>query len=116
LAVKDRRLVEAVITLREPATQLPNPSFARAVNVRYFPELVAGRHDQPAVHELVQLKSRDVQLSPIWKGDAGLCIFDHPHLELPALRPLKVCAGYRFSCALTVDDLILLRDLRKATP
>lgn len=112
LAVKDRRLVEAVVTLREQTAQLPTPSFARAVNTRHFPELVAGKHDRPAVYELVQLKSRDVQLSPIWKGEATLRFFDHPYLELPELRPTNVLAGYRFSCALTVDDLTLLVDLR----
>jgi acetoacetate decarboxylase len=112
LAVKDRRLVEAVVTLREITSQPRSPNFARAVNTRHFPELVKGRHDHPAVYELVQLKSRDVHISPIWKGDAALQIFDHPYIELPDLRPVKVIAGYRFSCTLTVDDLILLRDLR----
>jgi acetoacetate decarboxylase len=112
LAVKDRRLVEAVVTLREPTAQLPTPTFAGAVNTRHFPELAAGRHDEPAVYELVQLKSRDVHVSDIWKGEATLKFFDHPYLELPELRPTRVLAGYRFSCALTVDDLLLLRDLR----
>ncbi len=112
LAVKDRRLVEAVVTLREQTSQLPSPSFAGAVNTRHFPELAAGKHDLPAVHELVQLKSRDVHVSTIWTGEATLQIFDHPYLELPDLRPVKVIAGYRFSCALTVDDLVTLRDLR----
>lgn len=114
LAVKDRRLVEAVVTLREETTQLPNPTFAGAVNTRYFPELVAGKHDRPAVHELVQLKSRGVAISTVWRGDAELRIADHPYLELPDLRPMHVTAGYRFSCALTVDDLVLLKDLRDA--
>ncbi|RPI20925.1 MAG: acetoacetate decarboxylase [Acidobacteria bacterium] len=113
LAVKDRRLVEAVVTLREETRQPPNPTFAGAVLMRYFPELVAARHDHPAVHELVRLKSRDVRISPIWKGDATLRIFDNPYLELPALRPTRVAAGYRFSCALTVDDLVFLRNLRE---
>ena len=112
LAVKDRRLVEAVVNLREPCDQLPSPTFAGAVNTRHFPELVKGKHEQPAVYELVRLKSRDVHVSPIWKGEATLRIFDHPYLELPDLRPTKVLAGYHFSCALTVDDLELLRDLR----
>ncbi len=112
LAAKDRRLAEAVVTLQEETTQLPSPGFAKAVNTRYFPELTAGRHDRPAVYELVQLKSRDVRVSPIWKGDATLQIFDSPHLELPELRPVTVKAGYRFSFALTVDDLLPLRDLR----
>lgn len=113
LSVKDRRLVEAQVTLRQLSDTLPSPSFARAVNTRYFPELVAGKHDLPAVHELVQLKSRDVQISPIWKGEASIDIFDHPSLELSDLRPTAVLAGYRFSFALTVDDLLPLRDLRK---
>jgi acetoacetate decarboxylase len=112
LAVKDRRLVEALVTLREQTTQMPSPSFAGAVNVRYFPELVAGRHDAPAVHELAQLKSRDVKISPIWKGEATLRILDHPYLELPDLRPVTVIAGYRFTCGMTVDDLVFMRDLR----
>ncbi|MFH0811751.1 MAG: acetoacetate decarboxylase family protein [Pseudomonadota bacterium] len=112
LAVKDRRLVEAAVTLEKQTSQLPSPSFAGAVNTRHFPELVMGRHDLPAVYELVQLKSRDVHISPIWKGEAILQIFDHPYIELPSLRPMKVIAGYRFSCALTVDDLVFLRDLR----
>lgn len=112
LTVKDRRMVEAVVTLREQTSQLPSPSFAGAVNTRHFPELVAGRHNLPAVYELVQLKSHDVHISPIWKGDAELRIFDNPYLELPDLRPVNVMAGYRFDCALTVDDLVFLRDLR----
>lgn len=112
LSVKDRRLIEAQVTLRELTDSLPLPNFASAVNVRYFPELVAGKHSKPAVHELVQLKSRDVVVSPIWKGEATMEIFDHPYIELPDLRPTSVIAGYRFSFALTVDDLTLLSDLR----
>ncbi|HEY3280644.1 MAG TPA: acetoacetate decarboxylase family protein [Armatimonadota bacterium] len=111
LAAKDHRLVEARVTLEEKAEGLPRPGFARAVNTRYFPELSLGKHDRPAVHELVQLMSRDVHLSEVWKGSASLSIPDHPYLELPDLRPTRVLAGYRFSFALTVDDLGLLKDL-----
>lgn len=113
LAARDRRLAEAQVTLVERTELLPKPGFARAVNTRHFPDLVAGRHDQPLVYELVQLKSRDVQISTIWRGDARLEILDHPYLELAEVRPTRVIAGYRFSFALTVDDLLVLRDLRK---
>jgi acetoacetate decarboxylase len=112
LAVRDRRLLEAQVTLRELTDTLPAPGFAKAVNTRYFPDLAAGKHDMPVVHELVQLKSRDVQVSPIWKGDATLQILDHPYIELPEMRPTAVIAGYRFSFAFTVDDIMPLRDLR----
>ncbi len=112
LAVKERRLAEAQVTLCELTDSLPAPNFAKAVNVRYFPELAAGKHDKPAVHELVQLRSRDIAVSPIWKGEASISIFEHPYIELPDLQPTSVLAGYRFSFALTVDDLLSLQDLR----
>jgi len=112
LSVRDRRIVEATVTLRQQTEERPSPTFARGVNVRYFPELAAGQHERPAVHELVQLKSRDVQFSTIWKGDATLQIADHPHLEVGDLKPTSVGAGFRFSFAFTVDDVVRLNDLR----
>ncbi len=113
LAAKERRLAEAVVTLRDTSPALPQPGFARAVNVRHFPNLARGRHGEPALHELVQLRSRDAAFSTVWRGEASLVVHDHPYLELPALRPLEVLAGYRFSFAMTVDDLALLEDLRE---
>jgi len=72
------------------------------------------RDPSPLVHELVQLKSRNVQFSTIWTGDASLRIFEHPHLEVGDLAPISVGAGFRFSFAFTVDDLVPLKDLRAA--
>jgi acetoacetate decarboxylase len=112
LAVRDRRVAEAQVTLRHQTEERPSPTFARGVNVRYFPELAAGKHARPSVHELVQLKSRNVQFSPIWTGDATLRIFDHPHLEIGDLAPVSVGNGFRFSFAFTVDDVVQLKDLR----
>jgi acetoacetate decarboxylase len=113
LCVKDRRLAEARVTVRESDAEPPAPGFAKAVNLRYFPDLTAGRHHLPLVHDLVQLKSRDVQISSVWKGDAELTLLEHPTLELTLLKPTKVLAGYRFSAAMTVDDLVPLKDLRR---
>lgn len=112
LAVKDRRFASASVSLRERSESLPDPTFANAVNVRYFPDLTNGNHEQPLVHDLIQLKSRDAQIGDIWKGDASLEIFDSPCTELGKLRPTSVGAGYRFSFAYTVDDLAVLKDLR----
>lgn len=72
---------------------LQDPTFAGAVNVRYFPDL-------------------SVKVGEIWKGDATSEIFDTPGSELSALRPTSVGVGYRFSFAFTVDDLFVLKDLR----
>jgi acetoacetate decarboxylase len=108
-------LAEARVTLAGKTDTLPKPGFARAVNTRHFPDLMAGHHEQPLLYDLVQLKSRDVQVSTIWRGEAKLEIFDNPYVELVELRPTKVIAGYQFSFALTVDDLVVLRDLRSAS-
>jgi acetoacetate decarboxylase len=113
LSVRDRRVAEAQVTLRERTEERPSPTFARAVNVRYFPELRAGKHQRPAVHELVQLKSRNVQFSTIWTGEATLRIFEHPHLEIGDLAPVTVGYGFRFSLAFSVDDVVQLKDLRE---
>ncbi len=112
LAAKDRRLAQACITLREKVEALPSPGFARTVNTRYLPDLVAGNHGKPLVHDLVQLKSRDVRFGDIWRGEASLEILDTPTTEFAALKPVSVGYGYRFPFAFTVDDLIVLRDLR----
>jgi len=112
LSLNGRRLVEAVVEAKEKTEQMPSPTFAGAALLRYFPELEKSKQDIPAVHELVQLKSRDVKLSEIWKGSASLNIFDHPYTELPDLKPVKVLEGYRFSVACTIDDLALLKDYK----
>jgi acetoacetate decarboxylase len=113
LASRERRLIEAQIILNETAETLPSPNFAKAVNVRYFPNLVSGEHHKPLINELVQLKSRDVSISTIWKGDAELKFYDSPYLELSELSPVSVNAGYRCTFAMTIDDIVPLRDLNK---
>jgi hypothetical protein len=115
LAAKDRRLADARVTLRSRSEALPSPSFGDTVNIRLFPNLARGMHGRPAVFELVRLKSRNIAVGTIMKGDATLELHDHPRLELAMLRPVAVGAGYRFSFALTVDDLETLMDLRRET-
>src|SRR5262245_60392788 len=114
LSVRDHRVVEARVTLREVTDRRPSPTFSRGVSVRYFPTLESCTDGEPSVCELVQLKSRDVQFSTIWCGDVSLRLFSHPHLEIGDLAPTTVGAGFRFSFAFTVDDVVPLKDLRKA--
>ena len=80
------------------------------VNVRYFPRLAAGRHDEPAVSELVRARSRDRAISTVWEGAAELSFFDAPGEELTLLDPVGVGRGYRYTFAYTVDDLQTARD------
>jgi acetoacetate decarboxylase len=81
------------------------------VNVRHFPRLAAGRHDDPQVHELVRSRSRDRSVSEIWEGAAELELFDAPGEEHTMLAPVDVVRGYRFTFAYTVDDLETVREL-----
>jgi acetoacetate decarboxylase len=81
------------------------------VNVRHFPRLAAGRHDDPQVHELVRAKSRDRLTSTVWEGDATLELFGAPGEEHDLLTPVRVGRGYRFTFAYTVDDLETVKEL-----
>jgi acetoacetate decarboxylase len=89
---------------------LPDPGFASTFNVRHFPRLSAGQHDEPSVHELVQLCACNVSIENPMAGDASLTLFDHPGLELAAFQPLSIGQGFRMTVSLTVDDLHLVEN------
>ncbi len=82
------------------------------MNVRHFPQLAAGKHATPAVHELVGARSTNRAISPIWEGSATLELSGAPNEEHAALAPVRMGKGFRFTFAYTVDDLETLRDLR----
>ena len=75
------------------------------MNRRHFPRLAPGRHDDPAVNELVRARSSDRSISAIHEGPATLELFDAPGEEHAALAPVRVGKGFRFTFAYTVDDL-----------
>jgi len=81
------------------------------VNVRHFPRLAAGRHDDPQVHELVRAVSRDRAGSAVHAGPATLTLHAAPHEEHDALAPLKIDRGYRFTFGYTVDDLVTVKEI-----
>jgi len=113
LAAADRRLADATVTLEALSERGPTHNEPPLVNVRHFPRLAAGRHDEPAVHELVGARSRDRRISPVWEGSATLALHDAPGEEHAALAPVALGRGFRFSFAYTVDDLETLRDLTR---
>ncbi len=82
------------------------------VNVRHFPRLAAGQHDDPAVHELVRARSRDrADLGDLGGlGDARAL----RRTERGA-RPRSPRCGWArafgFTFAYTVDDLATVREL-----
>jgi acetoacetate decarboxylase len=114
LAAGDRRLAFGAVTLERESDVGPTHNDPPLVNVRHFPRLAAGRHDEPAVHELVRARSRDRAISPIWEGSAELELYPAPNEELAALAPVRAGKGFRFTFAYTVDDLETVRDYTRA--
>jgi Acetoacetate decarboxylase (ADC) len=111
-AANDRRIAEGTVTLERLSESGPTHNDPPLVNVRHFPRLAAGHHDDPAVHELVGARSRDRSASAIWEGSATLRLSGAPNEEHVAFQPVRVGKGFRFTFAYTVDDLETIRDLR----
>jgi acetoacetate decarboxylase len=109
LAAGDRRLAFGAVTL-DSESEGPTHNDPPLVNVRHFPRLAAGRHDEPAVHELVRARSRDRSISSIWEGTSELELYPAPNEELAALAPVRTGKGFRFTFGYTVDDLETVRD------
>jgi acetoacetate decarboxylase len=114
LAAGDRRLAFGAVTLERESAEGPTHNDPPLVNVRHFPRLGAGRHDDPAVHELVRARSRDRSISTIWEGTAELELYDAANEELAALAPTRMGKGFCFTFAYTVDDLETVRDYTQA--
>ena len=111
-AAYERRVAQCSVTLEQPSAGGPFHNAAPIVNVRHFPRLAAGHHDDPAVHELVRSLSRDRAISDVWEGTPTLELFGAPHEEHTALAPVKLGRGYRFTFGYTVDDLETVKELR----
>jgi acetoacetate decarboxylase len=111
LAANDRRLAEGSVRLERVSTTGPTHNDPPLVNVRHFPRLATGRHDDPAVHELVRARSRDRSISEIWEGQATLELFAAPNEEHVELAPTRMGKGFRFTFAYTVDDLATVKEL-----
>jgi acetoacetate decarboxylase len=110
-AAYERRVAQASVTLEHPSEEGSVHNAPPLVNVRHFPRLAAGRHDEPAVHELVRATSRDRVVSEVWEGSGTLELFGAGHEEHTALAPVKIRRGYRFTFGYTVDDLETAREL-----
>ncbi|MEV7040425.1 acetoacetate decarboxylase family protein [Amycolatopsis sp. NPDC051061] len=106
LAAGDRRLLEASVTLVEPAAA-PELMLAPLVHTRRFPSWDPGG---TAVSELVTGGSTDQRIGSVWTGTAELELFDSPTDELSMLRPVEIIAGYRFSFAETITGGRLLTE------
>ena len=110
-SARGHRVASATVVLEGVSEEGPRHNAPPIVNVRHFPRLAAGRHDDPQVHELVRAVSRDRVSSEVWEGAATLELRPAPGEEHHLLAPVRVDRGYRFTFAYTVDDLETVREL-----
>lgn len=110
-SARGRQVAAARVTLESPSEGGSLHTAPPIVNVRHFARLSAGRHAEPAVHELVRSVSRDRSVSPVWEGAAELELSAAPGEEHTLLDPVSVERGYRFTFAYTVDDLETVKEL-----
>ena len=111
LAANGRRLAEAVVTLEKVSDDPVYFGKRTVVNLRYFPQLAGGGKAKPPVCELVRSILSDARRTEVWEGEADIEFFPAPDNELDAFRPVAVRRGYRYSMAMTIDDLEVLEEL-----
>lgn len=92
LAAADRRLAQAVVTLREPS---PTGGFVNAhpmAHHRWLPAIEKGGGQ--ALAELVESGAASFEGGQAWVGDAELTLFESPTEELAALAVREPIATY----------------------
>jgi acetoacetate decarboxylase len=101
LAAADRRLAQAVVTLREEA---PSNGFVNAhpmAHHRWMPSVAKGAPDSLA--ELIVSGSASFEAGPAWRGDATLELFESPTEELARLEVREIIGGYYRQVGVTWD-------------
>lgn len=108
LAAGDRRLAEAVVTLRE---QSPHNGFVNGhpmAHHRIVPGITKGSGD--AFAELIRSGAADVEVGPAWAGDAELRLFEAPTEELATLEVHEIIGGYFRQVGVVWDGGSVLAD------
>ncbi|MEU5979199.1 acetoacetate decarboxylase family protein [Streptomyces sp. NPDC047315] len=92
LAAADRRIAQAVITLREPAETAGFVNAHPMAHHRLLPSIEKGRG--PSLDELVESGAAAVESGPAWRGEAELDLFPSPTEELSRLVVREPIAAY----------------------
>ena len=101
LAANDRRLAEARFTITGPSEAAGSVNARPMLHTRWMPSIE--KDAPPSLDELVTMRSSDVELGPIWTGDADLRLFEAPGEELASLPVREPIAGYWYRVGTTFD-------------
>ena len=92
LAANDRRLAEVSLTLTGEGEMGGFVNALPMLHSRWMPHIDPSH--APSLDELVTMRSKDVELGPVWTGTASVRLYDAPADELARLDPLEPIAGY----------------------
>jgi acetoacetate decarboxylase len=101
LQANDRRLAEATLTLTGESETGGFVNALPMLHSRWMPSIEKGGGD--ALAELVTMRSRDVDLGPVYTGTGEVRLFPAPGEELAALEPRESIAGYWRRVGATFD-------------
>jgi Acetoacetate decarboxylase (ADC) len=112
LSAHGQRLADALVTLHEkiddPTTVFNRPT----VLLRYFPTLVAGRQNKPAVNELTLSLMDDLKMVDLWVGEGALRMPHAEDEEIDDLKPVRIGRGFCYGLSFSLTDLKVLKDFR----
>jgi hypothetical protein len=111
LSVHGRRLAEARVTLRQPESDVTKIFSRPTANLRWFPQLAAGKYDKPAVNELVLSITDNLKIVEMWTGDGEVNLPENSGEEMHMLAPVRTGLGFRCSMSYSVTDLRTLEDM-----
>jgi len=92
LAANDRRLAEVTLTLTGESETGGFVNALPMLHSRWLPHI--DPTEAASLDELVTMRSRDVELGPVWAGVPTVTLHDAPGDELSALAPREMIAGY----------------------
>ena len=101
LAAGDRRLAEAVLTLREESDSNGFVNSHPMAHHRIYPGIERGTPD--AYAELISSGAAEFEGGPAWKGDVDLRLFESPTEELARLEVDEIIGGYYRQVGVTWD-------------
>jgi acetoacetate decarboxylase len=111
LAAGDRRIAEAVVTLREPSAGNGFVNGHPMAHHRVVPGIEKGAPD--AFAELIESGAAAVDAGQAWSGDAELRLFEAPSEEVAALEVHEIIGGYFRQVGVTWDGGHVLADGRR---
>ena len=113
LAAADRRLAQAVVTLREECAA---NGFVNAHPRAHHRWMQSIEKDAPdSLNELIRSGSASFEAGPAWRGDAALELFGSPSEELAQLEVNEIIGGYYRRAGVTWDGGTLLAEAGTAT-